>query len=145
MNITKITIGRLYNLGNYEHVRYELTADIPAGESPATCLIGMEKLLAALNPARPPGVPTLGDIKSAEDRLALTYEMTDEEIARKYGKCRALVLHKMNKELLAKRTRQQSYDAELARARKQLDDLAGAANYVDAKRDWHDDDYDVQF
>jgi hypothetical protein len=41
MNITKITIGRLYNLGSYEHVRYELTAEVPQGESPATAIIGM--------------------------------------------------------------------------------------------------------
>lgn len=50
MNITKITIGRLYNIGNYEHVRYELTSEIPPGESPATCIIGIEKILAALSP-----------------------------------------------------------------------------------------------
>lgn len=28
MNVTKITIGRLFNLGSYEHVRYELTVEI---------------------------------------------------------------------------------------------------------------------
>ena len=50
MQITKITIGRLYNLGSYEHVRYELTAEVPAGESAATAIIGMEKLMSALSP-----------------------------------------------------------------------------------------------
>ena len=53
MNITKITIGRLYNLGSYEHIRYELTCEIPSGESPATALIGLEKLIGALNPKLP--------------------------------------------------------------------------------------------
>src|SRR3954466_9951002 len=50
MRISRITIGRLYNLGSYEHVRYELTVEVPGGESAATAVIGMEKLLAALSP-----------------------------------------------------------------------------------------------
>ena len=43
MNITKITIGRLYNLGNYEHVRHDLTVEVKDGESAATAITGMEK------------------------------------------------------------------------------------------------------
>ena len=34
MKITKITVGRLHNLGNYEHVRYELTVEVPEGQKP---------------------------------------------------------------------------------------------------------------
>ena len=42
--ISRIGIGRLHNLGNYEHVRYEVTVELPPGTSPArpAALIAMQ-------------------------------------------------------------------------------------------------------
>ena len=52
MKISKITVGRLYNLGNYEHIRYDLTVDVPDGESASTAIIAVERLLVALSPIK---------------------------------------------------------------------------------------------
>lgn len=46
MHVSKITIGRLFNLGNYEHVRYEIAADLQPGENPREAV---EKLNSAIN------------------------------------------------------------------------------------------------
>ena len=51
--VSKITIGRLYNLGNYEHVRYELAVDVPDGASAAAVFASTVRLLRAVNPKPP--------------------------------------------------------------------------------------------
>jgi hypothetical protein len=133
MQVTKITIGRLYNLGNYEHIRYELAVEIPAGESPATALIGTEKILKALNPKRPRSIPSDHEIESAERTIKEIKEMTDDEIAARYGRSRALVLHEAEKEFSTAKASLKEWEDYKARARKSLEDLGGAANCVDAK------------
>ena len=51
--VSRIVVGRLYNLGNYEHVRYELTVDVPEGRSAALALKNTLRLLKAANPKPP--------------------------------------------------------------------------------------------
>lgn len=51
--ISKITIGRLYNLGNFEHVRYEFSVEVDKHASPGEVLKGMEKIMEDLNPKGP--------------------------------------------------------------------------------------------
>ncbi len=50
MNITRITVDRLYNLGSYEHVKFSLSVDVKEGESAAVAMLGVEKIMEALNP-----------------------------------------------------------------------------------------------
>jgi hypothetical protein len=35
--VVRVGIGRLYNLGNYEHIRYDLTIEIPEGSGRVRC------------------------------------------------------------------------------------------------------------
>lgn len=146
MHITKITIGRLYNTGSYEHVRYELTAEVPQGESPATALLGMEKLLAALSPK----TSTMSryeldrEKRNIEDMHRLLYEKGPDEFRRHHGwsfvgtpeeyiaRC-----EESHAENVARRD---AWEARSAKARKMLEDLGGAANWKDAKLDWENDD-----
>lgn len=51
--ITSVTVARLHNLGNYEHIRYECTVELPEGTSPASVLGELEQLMDELTP-RPP-------------------------------------------------------------------------------------------
>lgn len=51
--ISRITLARLHNLGNYEHVRYEVTVELPPGTSPASVARELEDTLNALEPKQP--------------------------------------------------------------------------------------------
>ena len=52
MNVSKITIGRLYNLGNYEHIRYEVSVDLENEDDATKAMVGLEKVIAGLAPIR---------------------------------------------------------------------------------------------
>lgn len=141
MKISRITIGRLYNLGSYEHVRYELTAEVPDGYSPAVTLIGMEKILAALNPRTSTHDRT--ELAREKHRLEEMHRRLSDEgpdaFYRYYG-------HFVGtpEEYIASSERSHAenvaqrdvWEARSAKARKLLEDLGGAANFKDAKLDW---------
>lgn len=50
--VSRITIARLYNLGNYEHVRYEISIDIPPGGSAKNTLTDLMEILKGLKPIK---------------------------------------------------------------------------------------------
>jgi len=139
MKITRITIGRLHNLGNYEHIRYELTAEIPDGESPGTALIGMERILEALDPKCP--FPSMEEIGREQFRLDEKRKLDDEEFERLYRGTREEYTARMQEGIDENRAKRKAWDARHAKARKLLEDLGGAANWKDAKLDWEDGDY----
>ena len=145
MNITKITIGRLYNLGSYEHVRYELTAEVPQGESAAVAIIGMEKIIAALSPK------TSTHSRDELDREKRQVEemhrkLSDEgpdEFHRYYGHdfvgTPEEYIGRCEKSHAENVARREAWEARSKKARLLLDDLGGAANWRDAKLDWDND------
>lgn len=51
--VSRVTIGRLYSLGNYEHVRYEVSVDLPPGASPASVIGDLDTLMAGMSPKAP--------------------------------------------------------------------------------------------
>lgn len=146
MNVTRITVGRLYNLGSYEHVRYELSLDVPTGESPATALVAIEKILGALSPKT-----STHSRDELERELRRIGEMRlclqrggEEELKRVHGfhiagtpdeyiqRCQ----ESYEKNVAAR----EAWEAKSKKARQLLDDLGGAANWKDAKQDWDTDD-----
>lgn len=50
--VIKITIARLYNLGNYEHVRYEITADVPPEGKAQQTFMDLTAIIARLKPIK---------------------------------------------------------------------------------------------
>lgn len=46
--ISKICVSRLHNLGNYEHVRYEITADVSPSDDPTLILQRLEAVVDGL-------------------------------------------------------------------------------------------------
>ena len=52
--ITRITLAKLYNQGNYEHIRFEVTADVPKGGSASQTLLDLGAVLMRLKPIRVP-------------------------------------------------------------------------------------------
>lgn len=140
MRVSKITIGRLHNLGNYEHVRYEMTVEVPEGESAATALIGAEKILNALAPKRPCGVPSEEESERQANTIATVKAMAEENWQEHYYYKGSRTDHvaELEKNLTEGIEARKRWEAQQARARKALEDIGGAANWKDAKMEWED-------
>lgn len=50
-----ITVSRLFNTGNYEHLKYEFSVELKEGDSPADTLKSLETAIEGLNPVSPVG------------------------------------------------------------------------------------------
>ena len=119
--VSRITIGRLYNLGNFEHIRYEISVDVD-GNASAT-LRNVENIIAALNPKRQCDAHTHWRV----ERLEKKTDLTDDD----------------NKELEQLKKRVKADEAALKRrekAREKLDKLNGTSVYKDAKLEWDEED-----
>jgi ribosomal protein S10 len=123
--ISRLTLSRLHNLGNYEHVRYEITVEIPPGNSPASVLREAEQLLEDVNPPRP---VSAGDLSRAHAKLKLPavegseWDASERETARRRIALHEAWLHQREK-MLAR-----------------FDRLGGVKVFTDAKMDWSDDE-----
>lgn len=134
--ITRLTVGRLYNLGNYEHVRYELTVDIGEGRSAALALRNIMRVLKAANPKSPVASYDLESArKKLEDPQSWHKNVADPKERKKLIK----EMVRSAKELV------RSWDAWVARrkaAERLLDDIGASKVHKDAKLTWGDDDDD---
>src|ERR1044071_8778109 len=80
VKVTRIAIGRLHNLGNYEHIRYDVTVDLTNGENPGLIIARLEKLLGALKPITTDydyqrAVKVMSDPELAADETARNIEV----------------------------------------------------------------------
>lgn len=142
MNITKITIGRLYNLGNYEHIRYELSVEIKEGESATTAMKGAESIIEALKPLDRCGIKSESEIDRARKEVEEMSKMPVAEWERRYGHCVGTPSEVMQRYTLALKEEEDKREEARHRAseaRELLDDLGGAAEWRDAKLSWQDD------
>ena len=143
MKVSKITVARLYNLGSYEHVRYELTVDVGKGESAQKALVNLEKILDALSHRG--GGDTDANIACAERRVAdfLTErnKIGDAEFKRKHGYFEGTPLEyiaRLHNGVEEAKTKRAAYKERHAQARKLLDDLGGDATWKDSKLEWEE-------
>lgn len=121
--ISRVTIGRLHNLGNYEHVRYEVTVELPAGTSPASVIHELETTLNELQPKSP--------ISDWELRTAL------EDLKRQGVEPEDDRTRERARERLAR------YDAwrkQRDEALRRFNQFGGSEVWTDAKDKWEDDD-----
>ncbi len=134
--ISRITIGRLHNLGNYEHVRYEVTVELPPGTSPASVLHTLDRLVAELEPRGPYSTSEVHraqrTVSKPEPKLAdfsdwgSPTERLDEALRER---SRAVELLKRYDEWRMRR------DA----AQLRFDEFGGTRVYTDAKDRWDDE------
>lgn len=141
--ITKITLGRLYNLGNYEHVRYDLTVEVPDGASATKAIIGMERIIAGLSPLK--NSPTRDECHLRLDAayIAKLKSLNAEEWKREHGDSKGTrkeIIGRYEKSLKEETLKRQKAFSTAERARLLFDDLGGAAHWKDAKLDWENDD-----
>ena len=140
--ITKITIGRLYNLGSYEHVRYELTAEVAEGESAFQVLSGMERILNALSPKKPPGVDSGSDLERKKFELKRMKALSQDDWNNQYAHftkgTRAEVIQRLEEAYQEAKNNAHDWVLRCEKARELLEDLGGAAAWKDSKMDWED-------
>lgn len=142
MNITKITIGRLYNLGNYEHVRYEITTEIKDGESAATAIKGMESVLAGLSPLEKAGIVSQQEITRRMREIEEMKKIPVAEWERRYGHCAGTpseVIQRYEESLEEDVSKRDIALKRAREARELFDDLGGASAWKDAKLNWNDE------
>lgn len=134
MKASKLTLARLFNCGNYEHVRYEVTVELPPGETAADTCRGLENILAALNPSRPSGVPTQAHLDYLKNKVQSAKDLPDGEPGR------LELISGCESELLRQQTILDLWNKRREAALAALDDVGGAAHWKDAKADWADDE-----
>lgn len=142
MNVSKITIGRLYNLGNYEHVRYELTVEVKEGESASAAVIALEKILRGLQPLDRRGIKSAAELSREEKQVEEMRQMPVAEWERRYGHCQGTpseVIARYEAELMESTARRTAALERARKAREYFDDLGGVETWKDAKLDWEDD------
>lgn len=125
--VSRLSVGRLVNLGNYEHIRYEVTVEIPEGVD-ATATLKTVELGLNLLAQRPPSGAFYG-IHHARDIVAKADagESIGDIDQRNLGTYRETI---------------KRYDAWQRRqeyARALLGDFSLSSEYTDAKLAWEDD------
>lgn len=120
--ITNITVARLYNVGNYEHIRFEISAEVPKGGNAKQTLLDMGGILAQLKPIKKPyNYDTAKEVlqKLPEQLSEAEKGLLDEfrTIVGEYETARALRLVALDK----------------------LDDVGGSSKATDAKANWDED------
>ena|SRR3990167_5437432 len=144
MKVEKIEIGRLYNLGSYEHISYKLTVAIADGESAATAITGMEKILAGLAPLGNAGLATNSEIAQKKNEIEKMKTMPLADWEQRYGHYAATAVELIERYEGSLQGAIEKRTAAVARAQKAralFDDLGGAAQWKDAKLDWDDEGF----
>ncbi len=90
--VARLTIGRLYNLGNYEHIKYELTLELQPGCNPRQALADLEDVVQSLRPpigytpevarARAVMAKPVADLSDMERQMIPQFSRLLEETAR---------------------------------------------------------------
>lgn len=123
MTVNRITIGRVHNLGNYEHVRFEISVNLTEEDQPGACLAEIYDLLEDLDPTPPVSDYDYQRAKAALGRPDEEWEEWERGNLEHYQN----TVNRFEEH----RTRRRS-------AVEQLNQLKGTARYRDAKDDWED-------
>lgn len=121
--VSRIAIGRLHNLGNYEHIRFDVTVDLSDGDDPGVVIARLEKLLAALKPVT----------KDYDYERALRIMSDPEQAADETSRNVEVYKRRIEKHDKAMERR--------ARALELFAALGGQSEHVDAKDKWEDDGF----
>jgi hypothetical protein len=151
MKVSKITVSRLYNLGNYEHVRYELSSDVTEQESASQAFMNMVGILAAMKPVKfPRGEASEADyvrgLLAEPEKNFAQQDFCDQPVLDpETGKVKIdeEALERAKERLAEYEKAIAEYNAHITKREKAiaaLDDLGGTTIQTDAKRNWNNDD-----
>lgn len=132
--VSGVSIARLYNLGNFEHIKYEIRAEIPEGADALAVVSKLRQVLRALKPLKAEGYTE----KKARKIVDMTPEereqaVKDGAVSLEDTVAAPILVHRLE-------TRKARRDAALLL----FNDLAGQNVYTDHKEQW-DDNYDDEY
>jgi hypothetical protein len=116
--VKTITLSRLYNSGNYEHFKVELTADVPPGQSAKKVALGLGAVIRALSPKCPVN-------RSEMDDLQRRINWTAKEQQNYWGEKWQDVLEENKKELAQMQGTLAEWEEKRRIALETMDDLTG--------------------
>jgi hypothetical protein len=121
--ITRITVARLYNIGNYEHIRYELTAEVPEGCSAKAAMGNLVKIIRNANPKAP---CTRSELLAARESISkpLAKMINSDHVNAKYYRN---IIDNFEK-----------WQKGREEALRLLEKFGGKSDHKDAKLDWED-------
>lgn len=145
MKVTKVTIGRLFNLGSYEHVRYEVSIELNDGDNPGKCVRDLETLVEAMNPKEPS--TTQESIDRAQRNYDAMVLMDEDAFRRQHGYTftgtREEYQNRIAKGLAEDRVKLALWQSKAQWAREQLANIGAVEVRRDAKLSWDDDPENV--
>lgn len=121
--VKTLSVGRLYNIGNYEHIRFEVTVEIPPGVKTRDVLTDTVATLQLLKPLKKPF--NYDAHKAAV--LKVAEELTESE---------KLHIEEWRDEV----TQYEAAKAMRFEAINKFDALGGVSKHTDAKAMWNNDD-----
>lgn len=129
--VVRVGIGRLYNLGNYEHIRYDLTIEIPEDANAKDAVSKLRQILRALKPKKAEiyGIKKLREMAAMSPEERETHRIEHGATAEDFQKADNAV------RVLAERDEKRKSALEL------FNNFNGQSVYTDHKEQW-DDDYD---
>lgn len=134
--ITSFSVGRVFNLGNYENMRLDLSVEVPEGNSVKGALFEIMGILKAAHP-KPPVQQY--EVDSARRQLE-DPEAWHKNI--KSAKDRRAAIRQMIKDAKAIIKKYENWRKARARAVEKLDHLGASITTKDHKEDWQDgEDY----
>jgi hypothetical protein len=120
--VKTLSVARLYNLGNYEHVRYEVTVEIPDGVTTKQTLADIVGCLKIMQPTKKPFMLDehrailMKPVETLSETEKLNIEEWRQEVA-DWDHTQAMRFAALDK----------------------FEKLGGVSKKTDAKRDWQDD------
>ena len=123
--VTSLHVGRVYNLGNYENMRVEVTVQVASGDDPGRVLRTLEGILRDLRAKGPDSY----EVSRARRALEKPEAELDEVDLKRLDKYRQVVAE--HEAAMQKR--------EAARAA--LSTLEYSTEHIDHKDKWEDDEY----
>ncbi len=128
--VTSIVVERLFNLGNYENIKYGVRVEIAEGDDPGGVLVSLEGILNDLR-----AKSGVGDYELRKAKRILE---TPEDQLDDYEKGQL----DQYRELVEKRQRAAF---RRLKAREALSTLNYTVEHKDHKKDWDDDGFEDQY
>ena len=116
--VARISIDRLFNLGDHEQVKYSVSVDVAGTESAEKVFENLEKVMEALRPIRESEIQEIGYLRT--------------RIAQYEGEYRQKLQKELEETTQSISTRQQRHEKAL----RTLNELGGTVTWVDAKKEW---------
>lgn len=146
MKAVRISIDRLFNLGNFEHIKYSVSMELNADDSATVAMVGLEKIMAALNPKPPSDVKSEAELHRLKIEIDRMKAMTDEDFKHEFMSpysskgTRPEITDRYEKNFIEASLKSERWRIRRTWARAHLDDLGGAVKLTDVKQGWEQDD-----